>query len=38
VGDPPNRQHHGAVWTGAELVVAGGVPDGRPLAYRPRKG
>jgi hypothetical protein len=35
VGDAPNRQYHAAVWTGADLVIAGGVPDGRPLAYRP---
>jgi len=33
-GDPPARRGHAAVWTGGEVVIAGGVPDGRPFAYR----
>jgi hypothetical protein len=35
-GSFPSRRSHAAVWTGAELVVAGGIPDGRPFAYRDR--
>jgi hypothetical protein len=35
-GDAPTRHDHAAVWTGAEVVIAGGVPDGRPLAHRGR--